>query len=162
MATRLRRCRNFNPRSPRGERRALSRGDKRTACISIHAPREGSDVFSGTRFNIKTNFNPRSPRGERRCWGELRLSRKEFQSTLPARGATHQHQENRKDCLFQSTLPARGATIFYARHTRAPTTFQSTLPARGATANMVLPLPGNPFQSTLPARGATALILIIL
>ena len=56
--------------------------------ISIHAPRTGSDIY---RLNAKTTgfyFNPRSPHGERR--GNLRhvLELIEFQSTLPARGAT--------------------------------------------------------------------------
>ena len=77
--------------------------------ISIHAPREGSDVFSGTRFNIKTNFNPRSPRGERRCWGEFRLSRKEFQSTLPARGATCKHRDNSQGNKISIHAPREGS-----------------------------------------------------
>ena len=33
--------------------------------ISIHAPREGSDVARGGRLCSAWNFNPRSPRGER-------------------------------------------------------------------------------------------------
>ena len=79
--------------------------------ISIHAPREGSDVVvasgqtavtvfqstlpargatrdrsHGERANAY--FNPRSPRGERlRLWANVRSAQR-FQSTLPARGAT--------------------------------------------------------------------------
>ena len=34
----------FNPRSPRGERRSYPRPDGPAVPISIHAPREGSDV----------------------------------------------------------------------------------------------------------------------
>ena len=33
--------------------------------ISIHAPREGSDLTPTTTTATTTNFNPRSPRGER-------------------------------------------------------------------------------------------------
>ena len=58
--------RNFNPRSPHGER---------------------PDV----RFRISAkggNFNPRSPHGERHGGGVLLVSLEIFQSTLPARGAT--------------------------------------------------------------------------
>ncbi len=78
---------DFNPRSPRGERRNLSAVALRRSCISIHAPREGSDVnvfclrlsggisihapregsdssFFGALM-ATTDFNPRSPRGER-------------------------------------------------------------------------------------------------
>ncbi len=77
----------FNPRSPRGER---PRPDLTDNCIrqfqstlpargatkliadlqeisqiSIHAPREGSDIVSGFDQKANSNFNPRSPRGER-------------------------------------------------------------------------------------------------
>ena len=33
--------------------------------ISIHAPREGSDVIQFTNDSNQTDFYPRSPRGER-------------------------------------------------------------------------------------------------
>ena len=57
--------------------------------ISIHAPRTGSDGRSTGQLVGCADFNPRSPHGERPSthrksspWCE------EFQSTLPARGAT--------------------------------------------------------------------------
>ena len=56
----------FNPRSPCGERRKIRRAVMRDLCISIHAPRAGSDRL----------------RGEDGWEGEI------FQSTLPVRGAT--------------------------------------------------------------------------
>ena len=57
---------HFNPRSPHGERRA-GRSDRRPdRPISIHAPRTGSDAFSS----------------------DLAAIFRVFQSTLPARGAT--------------------------------------------------------------------------
>ena len=80
-------CRDFNPRSPRGERliRLLnpspsllfqstlpSRGATYPSpryCldsnISIHAPLAGSDNPPQRNTRTNTNFNPRSPRGER-------------------------------------------------------------------------------------------------
>ena len=58
---------HFNPRSPHGERpRCLLHGHRARA-ISIHAPRTGSDVPAAVIL------------------ADIRL----FQSTLPARGATH-------------------------------------------------------------------------
>ena len=79
---------HFNPRSPRGERllyeadltirwlfqstlpaRGATRpktGHKPTTTISIHAPREGSDLILVLTELKVNNFNPRSPRGERR------------------------------------------------------------------------------------------------
>ena len=102
--------RDFNPRSPHGERRQSSGAMSMTQIISIHAPRTGSDGVSLPRELRRIYFNPRSPHGERQApsvsflpgtyfnprspHGErLKLSgrtsrQKEFQSTLPARGAT--------------------------------------------------------------------------
>ena len=79
----------------------------------------------------------------------------QFQSTLPARGATLIDLVAMIFSTFQSTLPARGATssdistVFilsisihapregsdntFASSKHCPSTFQSTLPARGAT-----------------------------
>ena len=102
----------FNPRSPRGERRArrdfAAWGDIQ---ISIHAPREGSDSMACLMPSQISNFNPRSPRGERRGLVISIASPPQFQSTLPARGATSAREGNNRGSRFQSTLPARGATL---------------------------------------------------
>ena len=77
----------FNPRSPRGERRyphrlhswllgfqstlpargatALDTYEVADVKISIHAPREGSDICISRSSGAYRHFNPRSPRGER-------------------------------------------------------------------------------------------------
>ena len=58
--------------------------------ISIHAPRTGSDDIADITITVWVLF----------------------QSTLPARGATHEGAARRGSMVeFQSTLPARGATI---------------------------------------------------
>ena len=80
---------NFNPRAPRGARRALCARRKCDRKISIHVPREGHDFvlfFKTNRYIIfqstcpargttmhrrlilffTKNFNPRAPRGARR------------------------------------------------------------------------------------------------
>ena len=59
-----------------------------TFLISIHAPREGSDAGAVSAKIVIGNFNPRSPRGERPNTLRVNLSKHPFQSTLPARGAT--------------------------------------------------------------------------
>ena len=79
----------FNPRSPHGERQYLRHVAKSLVRISIHAPRTGSDAAA---------LSPHC-RGTR------------FQSTLPARGATHCPRRGGIRRGFQSTLPARGATV---------------------------------------------------
>ena len=127
---------------------------------------------------LHLHFNPRSPHGERPHSFFSSASRRLFQSTLPARGATL-HKMLRAVCrLFQSTLPARGATtvaldilnrmndfnprsphgerLCVWRSHPLPREFQSTLPARGATFDTIQECIRNvQFQSTLPARGAT-------
>ena len=56
--------------------------------ISIHAPREGSDVRSGGQQAEPEDFYPRSPRGERLNTLSGKVELLLFLSTLPARGAT--------------------------------------------------------------------------
>ena len=56
---------NFYPRSPRGERHRLTICARLILVISIHAPREGSDLLEGQAMVAVQNFYPRSPRGER-------------------------------------------------------------------------------------------------
>ena len=64
-ARRLRRV-NFNPHSPRGERRFGWRRKTAAFPISIPPPREGSDLRRKFLRTLSENFNPHSPRGERR------------------------------------------------------------------------------------------------
>ena len=80
--------------------------------ISIHAPREGGDIFYGRSAYFPWYFNPRPPRGGR----PPPISRipivSRFQSTPPARGATLQSiMLTLLLLVFQSTPPARGATF---------------------------------------------------
>ena len=123
---------HFNLRSPHGERRGShkprhhnweisihaprtgsDRRDERQKPrhgISIHAPRTGSDAANRLHNAIYRHFNPRSPHGERHNLAYTLKFRKEFQSTLPARGATQNYVDTLHGVTFQSTLPARGAT----------------------------------------------------
>ena len=168
----------FNPRSPRGERQALYRLLQIALCISIHAPREGSDVIShalsrpirvisihapreGSDLNFLPvhdsgldNFNPRSPRGERLdilCVLHLLLG---ISIHAPREGSDGQPVPSRSHATrFQSTLPARGATmdipICDARRR-----FQSTLPARGATVYIPESLSGDAISIHAPREGS--------
>ena len=101
--------RDFNPRSLHGERHEIDRMDMPGFLISIHAPCTGSDISVPAFATIWSYFNPRSLHGERHrflnssavmpisihapCTGSdvhepVEQHRPEFQSTLPARGAT--------------------------------------------------------------------------
>ena len=86
---RLRKCNNFNPRSPRGERPGCNGNQPGGACISTLAPREGSDE----------------------ALNQGRRAVNEFQPSLPARGATEDGKVIYNLMQFQPSLPARGATI---------------------------------------------------
>ena len=78
----------FNPRSPDGERPAMSSSSLSSVWISIHAPRMGSDVFAAPHRHEPT-----------------------FQSTLPGWGATSVTVPPWPIVpIFQSTLPGWGAT----------------------------------------------------
>ena len=101
----------FYPRSPRGERpkpsgasggcRRISihapregsdicsfQGKMQPLHISIHAPREGSDCCRSFQTGAPRYFYPRSPRGERPGPLTSSVLKCVFLSTLPARGAT--------------------------------------------------------------------------
>ena len=105
------RPKDFNPRSPHGERHCTAPGlpargtfqstlpargatsamgnrNGQSADISIHAPRTGSDGRRRRSIRLGGYFNPRSPHGERHKNDHVVAFGLSFQSTLPARGAT--------------------------------------------------------------------------
>ena len=90
-----------------------------SAIISIHAPRTGSDTIGMINYKKSIYFNPRSPHGERRTLAGYHLPHGTFQSTLPARGATHSFIYYLHIFQFQSTLPARGATSMFSVNYRS-------------------------------------------
>ena len=146
---------DFNPRSPHGERpgphstnkNAISfqstlpargatppkHGSTRIPGISIHAPRTGSDRDWKRGAENPERISIHAPRtGSDDISAIAKDKYNQFQSTLPARGATDAGTKRGTSGQFQSTLPARGATMADVRD--GPLyRFQSTLPARGAT-----------------------------
>ena len=169
---------DFNPRSPDGERPEIVRRLLETVFISIHAPRMGSDRRHAPNPPRPGYFNPRSPDGERPNTSETMRCHGKFQSTLPGWGATpwsgsflsgvgisihaprmgsdqHHRRANITGVIsihaprMGSDLPTlSGCGLFHV--------FQSTLPGWGATSSGSLPngIPKS-FQSTLPGWGAT-------
>ena len=114
----------------------------------------GSDKFMHGPISSQKDFNPRSPHGERHFADKMLRQFSQFQSTLPAWGATNQISLMTSNMVFQSTLPAWGATVNYFHISLLPE-FQSTLPAWGATDGEKHVGIYLGFQSTLPAWGAT-------
>ena len=166
----------FNPRSPHGERHFWKMAmltwhisihaprtgsdapgfvfQKAGGLISIHAPRTGSDGGTGNELRDHRNFNPRSPHGERHSDFITLLPTAEFQSTLPARGATFCPKFLYASLVFQSTLPARGATVGSHLHLERSCIFQSTLPARGATMRIYAHLTEKKISIHAPRTGS--------
>ncbi len=83
------RRKDFNPRSPCGERRQAT-----------------------PRHHYRENFNPRSPCGERRYapFGNIRPGYISIHA--PRAGSDHDQTTPAHRRVFQSTLPVRGATIY--------------------------------------------------
>ena len=103
-------AKDFNPRSPHGERLRLVFRSRREWSISTHAPRTGSDTTNCIVEISTTHFNPRSPHGERQIPLFPAFVQRHFNPRSP-------HGERQgyvliaiKNALFQPTLPARGAT----------------------------------------------------
>ncbi len=83
---------DFNPRSPCGERPYALICNEWFRDISIHVPRVGNDFNCTYLSHFLKYFNPRSPCGERQGLGHIRISNMAFQSTFPVWGTTHEHR----------------------------------------------------------------------
>ena len=79
----------------------------------------GSDYTSLANLAHPDDFNPRSPHGERLFTHICFINIIEFQSTLPAWGATSLVCLSSNTSRFQSTLPAWGATPRFTLSTLA-------------------------------------------
>ena len=149
--------------------------------ISIHAPRTGSDL-GAPALAARLMISIHAPRtGSDICfWNRSTRVIRQFQFTLPARGATCRwaafrrfrphfnsrspHGERPDDLRvavapqkFQFTLPARGATTCRRiRCARSACDFNSRSPHGERLENLLYPHRDVSFQFTLPARGATA------
>ena len=89
-----RRVRDFNPRSPHGERRLLRLSNPQWDLISTHAPRTGSDTKAdGVLSEVKA-----------------------FQPTLPARGATRKRNFDAKELLISTHAPRTGSDAYQYRY----------------------------------------------
>ena len=127
--------------------------------ISIHAPREGCDLFLLSVDIDSTNFNPRTPRGVRPhhiidlylcAFISIHAPREGCDAFLPRSGRPADH--------FNPRTP-RGVRRRRFMGLSSLDQFQSTHPARGATWREGLKSSSPLFQSTHPARGATSLSL---
>ena len=118
-AKRLNLTRDFNPRSPCGERRRPGDSDRAGKNISIHAPRVGSDQ----------DFVIKAP------------APAPFQSTLPVWGATRcPRHPSGKHRAISIHAPRVGSDNGSTGERNTSGRFQSTLPVWGATPSGPSPL----------------------
>ena len=101
--------------------------------ISIHAPREGSDLARHFRLVAEDHFNPRSPRGERPKGKGIYGQNTYFNPRSP-RGERQMNQELSQSSFHFNPRSPRGERLPAVAGALTHLIFQSTLPARGATA----------------------------
>ena len=171
---------NFYPRSPRGERLIVNGSNVQDVDISIHAPREGSDVAPSRTIWAFLRISIHAPReGSDRQQRRPRYLQSAISIHAPREGSdarwAHEHavflisihapREGSDQSLLLLDLgqvvisihaPREGSDRFAVAAWYMFPRFLSTLPARGATRAWT---PGTTqttiFLSTLPARGAT-------
>ena len=84
--------------------------------ISIHAPRTGSDKWTAFMSPPRGYFNPRSPHGERPVGESVTFTVTQFQSTLPARGATGRDPLVQAELAISIHAPRTGSDTPAAAH----------------------------------------------
>ena len=124
--------------------------------ISIHAPREGSDYGGLTNSAKGDNFYPRSPRGERHLERVTADSQHHISIHAPRegsdRGAPGSRWRERKISIH---APREGSDLLRALGGRAPGHFYPRSPRGERPAQKEGRDERKLFLSTLPARGAT-------
>ena len=112
---RQRQERNFNPRSPWGERRGYVARIPNTKRFQSTLPVGGATMSKFLRHLLDLNFNPRSP------WGERLYPRRQLGG----------------DCQHFNPRSPWGERLTRSRHVPCSVEFQSTLPVGGATESLI-------------------------
>ena len=125
--------------------------------ISIHAPRVGSDHRPTRKRHRRQNFNPRSPCGERRCPAGTFPSLPRISIHAPRVGSDPLTTLGISMAAKISIhAPRVGSDLLQLIKSSSLEKFQSTLPVWGATFHTSREDVALLFQSTLPVWGATA------
>ena len=128
---------------------------ERSVCISIHAPRTGSDLLCRIELALVKHFNPRSPHGERHqschiCNGQQHFNPRSPHGERPRERVT---PPNAKGISIHA--PRTGSDPANVARRRARNYFNPRSP-HGERLNFYdTVIRDFQFQSTLPARGAT-------
>ena len=167
---------DFNPRSPHGERRCCERKQNKHPCISIHAPRTGSDALCCVLRHNKsisihaprTGSDPTENYYERSDTISIHAPRTGSDQTMAVacRAVTHfnprsPHGERLRAlqglaaCDISIHAPRTGSD-WYLRRVRNAVGISIHAPRTGSDRRKSLTRSDVLFQSTLPARGATS------
>ena len=149
------RSRNFNPRSPCGERRGVMLETVLMYLFQSTLPLRGATLSFLHSKKALIYFNPRSPCGERPFAGEQAKGRTLFQSTLPLRGATTEDCIDIEMQLISIHAPLAGSDnkALYAWFNEG---ISIHAPLAGSDPTLYQQAYDQYlFQSTLPLRGAT-------
>ena len=149
-------AKDFNPRSPHGERPPRGGRTRRRNGISTHAPRTGSDLAVRKLPNIFRDFNPRSPHGERLIPISSDVYMRGISTHAPRTGSDRRNDNTTDVTGYFNPRSPHGERLCSFVGSSCITPFQPTLPARGATPQKTGAGNHFLFQPTLPARGATA------
>ena len=169
---------NFNPRSPHGERHGRVLEADALTIISIHAPRTGSDFACVFPPLNALHFNPRSPHGERQYFSGFKTLNIGISIHAPRTGSDFgifvptytdayfnprsPHGERHSDVMLNNKFPM--ISIHAPRTGSDPSELYKLTLSR---ISIHAPRTGSDpqgfksrraharFQSTLPARGAT-------
>ena len=152
--------RNFNPRSPCGERLLPFPTPTMAVLFQSTLPVRGATRRGRPTYRVPQNFNPRSPCGERRraidLWVFVSVN---FNPRSPCGERRALTASLPHAAIFQSTLPVRGATLLKPRNVANKTDFNPRSPCGERHKNNRNPERKLKFQSTLPVRGATAAVM---
>ena len=129
--------------------------------ISIHAPRTGSDKRARAGGASGAHFNPRSPHGERQMHRRQKWISNQFQSTLPARGATFSEEEAAAYIMISIHAPRTGSDDAKEEGRQDRRNFNPRSPHGERRDNAQIVPFVQQFQSTLPARGATGIVTFL-
>ena len=127
-----------------------------SAQISIHAPREGGDVWTIWKQRLRRYFNPRPPRGGRLSQG-CRLERcyRSISIHAPREGGDFQIMTVNMFHVISIHAPREGGDLLCGHASPKNRDFNPRPPRGGRRHNMAFPISNILFQSTPPARGAT-------
>jgi len=101
--------------------------------VSIHAPREGSDL-KDEPYEIEVDgFNPRPPRGERHVAGKFLFIAQIVSIHAPREGSDHINEKRLSLGIGFNPRPPRGERLEQSLRAEQKQRFQSTPPERGAT-----------------------------